>query len=145
MLSVQASVASAISFSIGAAIPLLSAAFPQGPHDQVGPAAGHFKKLAHALCKTWPCEQLCGLSTFGLPPMWPATLPGPGTEHQKVFNAQDTALKTLQTRHRLYVVLAASTLGLAIFGAVGAALGGASMLRGSTRVVLGGVLAMAVS
>jgi hypothetical protein len=45
---------------------------------------------------------------------------------------------------RLYVVLAASTVGLAIFGAVGAALGGASMLRGSTRVVLGGVLAMAV-
>lgn len=46
---------------------------------------------------------------------------------------------------RLYVVLAASTLGLAIFGAIGAALGGASMLRGSIRVVIGGVLAMAVS
>lgn len=45
---------------------------------------------------------------------------------------------------RLYVVLASSTLGLAIFGAVGAALGGASMLRGAVRVIVGGLIAMGV-
>ena len=45
---------------------------------------------------------------------------------------------------RLYVVLASSTLGLAIFGAVGAALGGASMLRGAIRVIIGGLIAMGV-
>jgi hypothetical protein len=42
------------------------------------------------------------------------------------------------------VVLASSTLGLAIFGAVGAALGGASMLRGAIRVIIGGLIAMGV-
>ena len=42
--------------------------------------------------------------------------------------------------HRLIVVLAASTVSLAIFGAIGAVLGGASMLRGAIRVVIGGTV-----
>lgn len=42
-------------------------------------------------------------------------------------------------------MLGASTVALAVFGAVGAALGGASTIRGSIRVVIGGVLAMLVS
>jgi VIT1/CCC1 family predicted Fe2+/Mn2+ transporter len=75
----QASVASAISFSIGAGIPLLSAAFIKD----------HVTRLA--------------------------------------------------------VVLAASTVALAVFGAVGAALGGASTIRGAIRVVIGGVIAMLVT
>ena len=45
---------------------------------------------------------------------------------------------------RLAVVLGASTVALAVFGAVGAALGGANMLRGAIRVIFGGVLAMLV-
>lgn len=42
--------------------------------------------------------------------------------------------------HRLAVVLSASTVALAIFGAIGAALGGASMLGGAIRVVIGGTV-----
>lgn len=80
---VQASLASAIAFSIGAAIPLLAAI------------------IAHAI-------------------------------------SPDHLI-------RLAAVLGASTVALAVFGAIGAALGGASMLRGSIRVIIGGVLAMAVT
>lgn len=46
---------------------------------------------------------------------------------------------------RLIVVLMASTIGLAIFGAVGAVLGGANPFRGALRVVIGGVLAMVIT
>lgn len=46
---------------------------------------------------------------------------------------------------RLIVVLVASTIALAVFGTVGAVLGGASALRGAVRVVIGGVLAMVVT
>ena len=68
----QASVASAISFSLGAGIPLLAAAFI---HD-------------HTL--------------------------------------------------RLYSIFASSTVALLLFGAIGAALGGASLWKGSARVAIGG-------
>ena len=43
---------------------------------------------------------------------------------------------------RLYIVIAAVTLGLLGFGAIGAMLGGSSIFKGSGRVVIGGWLAM---
>lgn len=46
---------------------------------------------------------------------------------------------------RLIVVLSSSTAALAAFGAIGAVLGGASVLRGAVRVVIGGFLAMVVT
>mmetsp|Transcript_2424 Transcript_2424/g.6264 ORF Transcript_2424/g.6264 Transcript_2424/m.6264 type:complete len:272 (-) Transcript_2424:581-1396(-) len=46
---------------------------------------------------------------------------------------------------RLYVTSAAATAGLALFGLTGAALGGANVLMGSLRVVIGGWLAMAAT
>lgn len=42
-------------------------------------------------------------------------------------------------------IVAATTVGLVLFGALGASLGGASMARGAARVVVGGWLAMAIS
>ena len=41
---------------------------------------------------------------------------------------------------RLYAIFASSTVALLVFGAVGAALGGASLWRGAARVVTGGWL-----
>lgn len=51
----------------------------------------------------------------------------------------------LDTQTRNLAVLAASTLGLLVLGATGAALGGARQLVGALRVLLGGLLAMAVT
>lgn len=45
---------------------------------------------------------------------------------------------------RLGVTLASTTAGLFLFGVLGAYLGGAGLLRGSARVVIGGWLALAV-
>lgn len=42
-------------------------------------------------------------------------------------------------------MLAAAAAGLALFGGLGAALGGASVARGAARVLVGGVLAMAAT
>lgn len=46
---------------------------------------------------------------------------------------------------RMSVVAAASTLGLLLFGALGAWLGGATLWRGALRVLLGGWLAMVLT
>ncbi|KAF5842572.1 Ccc1 family [Dunaliella salina] len=46
---------------------------------------------------------------------------------------------------RLYVTSAAATGGLALFGLIGAALGGADVTVGASRVVIGGWLAMAAT
>lgn len=46
---------------------------------------------------------------------------------------------------RVYAVAAASTVGLAAFGAIGAVLGGARPFVGALRVLFGGVLAMAIT
>lgn len=43
------------------------------------------------------------------------------------------------------VTIAASTIGLALFGFIGAALGGARVLVGGMRVLVGGWLAMAIT
>jgi VIT1/CCC1 family predicted Fe2+/Mn2+ transporter len=51
----------------------------------------------------------------------------------------------LDTQTRNLVVLVASTLGLLVLGATGAALGGARQLVGALRVLVGGLLAMAVT
>jgi VIT1/CCC1 family predicted Fe2+/Mn2+ transporter len=48
-------------------------------------------------------------------------------------------------RVRMLSVAAASTFGLALFGAVGASLGGARVLVGALRVLIGGCLAMALT
>ena len=39
---------------------------------------------------------------------------------------------------RLYSIFASSTVALLVFGAIGAALGGASLTRGALRVAIGG-------
>jgi vacuolar iron transporter family protein len=46
---------------------------------------------------------------------------------------------------RLVAIAIAATLGLVLFGVIGAHLGGAGWLRGGTRVLLGGWLALGVS
>lgn len=46
---------------------------------------------------------------------------------------------------RVYIVTAAATVGLLLFGALGAWLGGASLFKGAMRVLVGGWLAMAVT
>jgi VIT1/CCC1 family predicted Fe2+/Mn2+ transporter len=46
---------------------------------------------------------------------------------------------------RVYIVTAAATGGLLVFGAVGAWLGGAGLFKGAMRVLIGGWLAMAVT
>lgn len=46
---------------------------------------------------------------------------------------------------RVYIVTAAATGGLLLFGAVGAWLGGASKFKGAMRVLIGGWLAMAIT
>lgn len=48
-------------------------------------------------------------------------------------------------RTRLIAVVVASTLGLALFGFTGAALGGARVMVGAVRVLIGGWLAMAAT
>jgi len=48
-------------------------------------------------------------------------------------------------RMRILSVVLATALGLLLFGAAGAALGGASMPRGALRVLIGGVIAMGVT
>jgi VIT1/CCC1 family predicted Fe2+/Mn2+ transporter len=46
---------------------------------------------------------------------------------------------------RVYMVTAASTVGLLLFGALGAWLGGAAMWKGAMRVLVGGWVAMAIT
>jgi VIT1/CCC1 family predicted Fe2+/Mn2+ transporter len=46
---------------------------------------------------------------------------------------------------RVYIVTAASTVGLLLFGALGAWLGGAAMWKGAMRVLVGGWIAMAIT
>lgn len=46
---------------------------------------------------------------------------------------------------RTILVVVAVTIGLVFFGAMGALLGGSSIAKGASRVVVGGWLAMAVT
>jgi VIT1/CCC1 family predicted Fe2+/Mn2+ transporter len=46
---------------------------------------------------------------------------------------------------RIMAVAAATTVALLAFGALGASLGGASVVKGALRVLIGGWLAMAIT
>ena len=46
---------------------------------------------------------------------------------------------------RVYIVIAATTVSLVLFGGLGAWLGGAALWKGSLRVLLGGWIAMAIT
>lgn len=46
---------------------------------------------------------------------------------------------------RVYIVIAATTVSLLLFGGLGAWLGGAKLWKGALRVLVGGWLAMAIT
>lgn len=48
-------------------------------------------------------------------------------------------------RYRLIAIILSSSFGLALFGAIGAKLGGANMLKAALRVLLGGLFAMLIT
>lgn len=54
-------------------------------------------------------------------------------------------MRYIACRTRVIAVFVASTIGLALFGLLGAALGGARVLVGAVRVVIGGWMAMAAT
>jgi VIT1/CCC1 family predicted Fe2+/Mn2+ transporter len=55
------------------------------------------------------------------------------------------ALLIAPEHHRMEMIAAVTLVSLALLGAIGGKLGGASMLRASLRVTIGGALAMAVT
>jgi hypothetical protein len=57
----------------------------------------------------------------------------------------EKSFRSPNPRTRLVVVTVAATIGLALFGFVGAALGGARVFVGGLRVLVGGLLAMAIT
>jgi VIT1/CCC1 family predicted Fe2+/Mn2+ transporter len=114
------------------------------PHSYKAAAAS--PHLSHALCPQ-PA------------PSTPADHTPPSPRHQRRQASVTSALAfslgaglpllagafVLDAFLRMSVVAAASTLGLLLFGALGAWLGGATLWRGALRVLLGGWLAMVLT
>lgn len=126
-----ACITSAISFSIGAAIPLLSSSFIKDHVIRYLPDSVHpWLDLAVCMMLNNCNLRLC----LKFRPGWcqlrsdHAILPLSLTQLLCSFCC------------RLIVVLVASTVALAVFGAIGAILGGANPFGGAIRVVIGGTL-----
>ena len=133
----QASAASAVAFSLGAAVPLLTGARP-APRPGRGERGrlwrpSRVQSQHPKQCACLPPAQLLARPTCLIHETTdPAAAPAPGAFIAHAFT-------------RLLAVAAAATVGLALFGGSGAWLGGASVAKGSARVLVGGWLAMGVT
>ena len=113
----QAAFVSAITFSVGAGIPLLAAAFIADWKVPADPSS----KLLHV---SWP------------------HVPAAFVRLRLCIDCGGCAI-WLQVRTAVVVV--ATTCGLAAFGSMAAWLGGANKLRAASRVLFGGWVAMALT
>ena len=137
----QASITSAISFSLGAAIPLLAAAFIR---DQ------QLRLVILCFCLSSPLLTLpscvkpiiCFSNFQHLHPWY--TIPCIHMAHNGTTLRPFVSNKPQELLDQVSI-FSASTVALLIFGAVGAGLGGASLWKGAARVAVGGWLALRVN
>lgn len=134
----------AITFSVGAGIPLLGAAFIGD--WQVGSwRACAVRKTAEPAraCLHGCTEGLVGSSGCGARLL--QCLPAHRVEARITPLPSLPALRIPRLQTRIGVVLGCTTVGLASFGSLAAYLGGANKLRAAARVLLGGWAAMGIT
>lgn len=130
----QAAVVSAICFTVGAALPLLSAAFIHDPTLRLGILAG---ATTGEGCRCW-----------GHPPGWPI-VQWSALWELGCSPAVSQVLwlwEHLPQPHRSLrpFTFSPPAVGLCLFGFLGAFLGGANVVRGGLRVVIGGWIALGI-
>lgn len=121
---------SAICFTVGAALPLLSAAFIHDPTLRLGILAGATTGEGCHCGGHPPGRPIVQWSAFSQPPAGSQVL---------------WSWERLPTPHcSICGLYSPPAVGLCLFGFLGAFLGGANVVRGGLRVVIGGWIALGI-